>query len=94
MDRGGNELPELCTRLADGHQCLLPQTIGRQNPARQQRVIRYRVPPRLALRHWIADGIFQIAERAARPFLQHFQIPGTAAVDALEVPRARNDFRA
>ena len=28
----------------------LPQVIGRQNPARQQRIVRHRLQPRLALR--------------------------------------------
>ena len=33
------------------------------------------------------------AERAARSLAEDFQMPGIAAVDALEVPRARDDFR-
>jgi len=34
-----------------------------------------------------------VPQRAARSLRQHFQMPGIAAVDALEVPRARDDFR-
>jgi hypothetical protein len=37
----------------------------------------------------IADGRFQIAERAARSLAEDFQMPGIASVDALEVSRAR-----
>ena len=75
---------------------LLPQIIGRQNPAWQQRVVRHRVQPRFALRRRPAQQCLRrrvVPQRVAGALRQHFQMPGIAAVDVLEVPRARDDFR-
>ena len=44
---------------------LLPQIIGRQNPARQQRVVRHRVQPRLALRRRPAEQRLRAPRRSA-----------------------------
>ena len=75
----------------------LPQVIGRQNPAWQQRIVRHRLQPDLALRRRPAQQRLRrrvVPQRAARSFAEDFQMPGIAAVATLEVPRTRDDFRA
>jgi hypothetical protein len=47
----------------------------------------------VAARHASLDCRWQISDcRARRSLAEDFQMPGIAAVDALEVPRARDDF--
>jgi|GEM_PF-769974 len=66
-----------------------PAAAGRSSP----RPATFRAPPP----HASLDFKLQIADfrsqRAAGALRQHFQMSGIAAVDAHEVPRARDDFR-
>jgi len=64
-------------RTAESGQAAAPKAFG----------VRHRVQPRLALRRRV------VPQCAAGAIPQHLQMPGIAAVDALEVPRARDDFR-
>jgi CheY-like chemotaxis protein len=72
----------------------LAQVSGRQNPFRQQRIVRHRVQPRFALRRRPTHprpGRRVVARRPARLLAEESQMAGTAAVDARETSRPRGD---
>src|SRR5438876_3281120 len=75
---------------------VLPLVIGRQNSFRQERIVRHRVQQRVALRRRPAQqrpGSHFVPQCPARSLVKDFQVPGIASVDALEIPRACDDFR-
>ena len=75
---------------------LLPKIVGGQKSTRQQRIVRHGVQPRVALLRRPAQHCLRrcfVPNHIARPFLERFEMPGVAAIDAFEVPRAADNFR-